>query len=180
MWSLGRYNRLTDFTQRYHCYMMISRPKAIILHFKRFIVKKTEKGDMIFQKQKANIDLTEELSFSSFCSEEEKHKSKSLYHLCSVVHHVGNEPSSGHYTTCAKRILEEESDDERWVFFDDSEGKMKTIDYVTGDENNQMNCYLALYKIDEEDIRARVLTNNKRQGKGDELESIETFCTKSW
>jgi uncharacterized UBP type Zn finger protein len=69
-----------------------------------------------------------------------------------VVHHIGATASSGHYTTCAKRVLEEESDEERWVFFDDSIGQRQTVDYVTGDEANQKNCYgwhLALYSRHE-------------------------------
>ncbi len=122
---------------------MISRPKAILLHFKRYIVTQRDNGEMVFRKNKAKIPLKDSLSISSFfSSEEEKH-----YHLCGVVHHVGNTAFSGHYTTCAKRKLEEESVEEQWVFFNDTVGQRRTINYVTGNETNQENCYMALYEL---------------------------------
>ena len=126
--------------------MMISRPKAILLHFKRFtFIRGENEEEMHFGKKEVKIPLTESLSISPLCSEEEK--PKGLYHLCSVVHHVGNTASSGHYTTCGKRKLEEESVEEQWVFFDDTVGKRRTINYVTANETNQKNCYMALYEL---------------------------------
>jgi len=125
---------------------IISRPKAILLHFKRFIVTQRENGEMVLRKNKAKIPLKDSLSISSFFSSEEE-KPNGLYHLCGVVHHVGNTAFSGHYTTCAKRKLEEESVEEQWVFFDDTVGQRRTINYVTGNETNQKNCYMALYEL---------------------------------
>ena len=128
-----------------HC-TMIPRPKAILLHFKRFIVTQRDNGEMVLRKNKAKIPLKDSLSISSFFSSEEE-KPNGLYHLCGVVHHVGNTAFSGHYTTCAKRKLEEESVEEQWVFFDDTVGQRRTINYVTGNETNQKNCYMALYEL---------------------------------
>jgi len=125
---------------------IISRPKAILLHFKRFIVTQRDNGEMVLRKNKAKIPLKDSLSISSFFSAEEE-KPNGLYHLCGVVHHVGNTAFSGHYTTCAKRNLEEESVEEQWVFFDDTVGRRRTINYVTGNETNQKNCYMALYEL---------------------------------
>lgn len=136
---------LNKFHSTFPCFMTIFRPKAILLHFKRFIVSQRENGEMILRKNKAKIPLKESLSISSFCSEEDK--PKGLYHLCSVVHHVGNTASSGHYTTCGKRKLEEESVEEQWVFFDDTVGKRRTFNYVSGNETNQKNCYMAMYEL---------------------------------
>jgi len=138
---------LNSFHSTFPLLMIISRPKAILLHFKRFIVNPRGKdGGIIVRKNNTIIPLNEHLSISSFCSEKDPN---GLYHLCSVVHHIGATASSGHYTTCAKRVLEEESDEERWVFVDDSVGQRQTVDYVTGDEANQKNCYLALYSRHE-------------------------------
>jgi len=125
---------------------IISRPKAILLHFKRFIVTQRDNGEMVLRKNKAKIPLKDSLSISSFFSAEEE-KPNGLYHLCGVVHHVGNTAFSGHYTTCAKRNLEEESVEEQWVFFDDTVGRRRTINYVTGNATNQKNCYMALYEL---------------------------------
>jgi len=134
------------FTQLLPFCKMISRPKAILLHFKRFIVTQRDNGEMVLRKNKAKIPLKDSLSISSFFSAEEE-KPNGLYHLCGVVHHVGNTAFSGHYTTCAKRNLEEESVEEQWVFFDDTVGRRRTINYVTGNETNQKNCYMALYEL---------------------------------
>ncbi len=84
-----------------------------------------------------------------------------LYRLCGVVHHIGNTASSGHYTSCAKRRLANASEsifsaggirdqklaDEQWFFFDDRVGRKKSFDYVVDTEENQRNCYMALYEL---------------------------------
>ncbi len=107
---------------------------------------------MVLRKNKAKIPLKDSLSISSFFSPEEE-RPNGLYHLCGVVHHVGNTAFSGHYTTCAKRRLVEESAEsspnveEQWVLFDDAEGERRTIDYVIGDKGNKENCYMALYEL---------------------------------
>ena len=105
---------------------------------------------MVLRKNKAKILLKDSLSISSFFSSEEERR---LYHLCGVVHHVGDTASSGHYTTCAKRNLDEESAEaspnveEQWVLYDDTVGKKQTINSVIGDKGNQENCYMALYEL---------------------------------
>ena len=83
------------------------------------------------------------------------------YHLRGVVHHIGFTAFSGHYTACAKRTLKAEGEggksdtttgapddnEEQWVFFDDRVGTKKSMEYVTGYERNQRNCYMALYEL---------------------------------
>jgi len=163
---------------------IISCPKALLLHFKRFIVTQemkssTHGGDnsdgkenkaappprleMVLRKNKAKIPLEESLSINPFVGKNEESPS-GKYHLRGVVHHVGSTAFSGHYTTCAKRALhpdqqgndEKKSDDannsppdneEQWMFFDDRVGAKKDMDYVTGNERNQRNCYMALYEL---------------------------------
>jgi hypothetical protein len=128
-----------------------SRPKAILLQFKRFISQKNN-GELVLRKNKAKILLKDSLSISSFFSSEEE-RPNSLYHLCGVVHHVGDTAFSGHYTTCAKRKPVEESAEaspnveEQWVLYDDTVGERRTINYVIGNETNQENCYMALYEL---------------------------------
>eukprot|EP00571_Detonula_confervacea_P004325 CAMPEP_0172320450 /NCGR_PEP_ID=MMETSP1058-20130122/40638_1 /TAXON_ID=83371 /ORGANISM="Detonula confervacea, Strain CCMP 353" /LENGTH=1122 /DNA_ID=CAMNT_0013035725 /DNA_START=84 /DNA_END=3449 /DNA_ORIENTATION=- len=106
---------------------IISLPKALLLHFKRFIVTQEMKGspiardnskgkenqagppprmEMVLRKNKAKIPLDESLSINSFVGKN-KESPSGKYHLRGVVHHVGNTAFSGHYTTCAKRTLKE-------------------------------------------------------------------------
>jgi hypothetical protein len=42
---------------------------------------------------------------------------------------------------------EKSESEEQWVFFDDQVGVKKGMDYVAGSENNQRNCYMALYEL---------------------------------
>mmetsp|Transcript_41363 Transcript_41363/g.86772 ORF Transcript_41363/g.86772 Transcript_41363/m.86772 type:complete len:705 (+) Transcript_41363:555-2669(+) len=160
---------------------IISCPKALLLHFKRFIVTQEMKGnvgdnsdgkggkdappprmEMVLRKNKAKIPLEESLSINLFVGEKEK-KTIGKYHLRGVVHHVGSTAFSGHYTTCAKRKqLSDHGDkdgkkpddanapqdnEDQWVFFDDRVGAKKNMDYVSGSERNQRNCYMALYEL---------------------------------
>jgi len=102
-----------------------SRPKALLLHFKRFIVTQEpkintsvgEKSDgkegeaappprmeMVLRKNKVKIPLEELLSINPYVGEEGEGP-PGEYHLRGVVHHVGSTASSGHYTTCARRPL---------------------------------------------------------------------------
>jgi len=169
---------------------IISCPNALLLHFKRFIVTQEMKGgpnasgngldgkenkkvvpprrmEMVLRKNKAKIPLEESLSIIPFIGKKE-HGPSGKYCLRGVVHHVGSTASSGHYTTCAKRALlpdqQEDNGDkqmnskhindtskdneEHWVFFDDRVGLKKDVEYVTHNESNERNCYMALYQLE--------------------------------
>jgi len=110
---------------------IISCPKALLLHFKRFIVTQELKPgngkydkesdgksenkaafEMVLKKNKAKILLEESLSITPFIGDKVK-SPEGLYRLCGVVHHIGNTASSGHYTSCAKRKLAVASDDSK-------------------------------------------------------------------
>lgn len=62
---------------------------------------------------------------------------------------MGNTAFSGHYTSCGMRANEGDAQDngEQWVFFDDRVGVKKDLEYVTSNERNQRNCYMALYEL---------------------------------
>ena len=75
----------------------------------------------------------------------------SRYMLRGVLHHTGTSPTSGHYVTYSKRMVEDDEGPgtrEQWFEFDDKVGRKKSVDYVVGKEDNDMkkNCYLALYE----------------------------------
>lgn len=72
----------------------------------------------------------------------------SKYHLRGVVHHIGNSASSGHYTSCGLRSSTDAQDlQEQWVHFNDSVTAEHDFEYVALDENNQRNCYIAVYEL---------------------------------
>lgn len=156
---------------------IISCPKALLLHFKRFIVTQEVKADkssgqnsdqnenkpavpprmeMVLRKNEAKIPLKESLSIYPFVGKKVEESPPSIYHLRGVVHHVGSTAFSGHYTTCGKRSICEKSDtsgprenEEQWMFFDDRVGTKTSLNYVTDYERNQRSCYMALYELAE-------------------------------
>ena len=119
--------------------------------------------EMVLRKNKAKVPLEESLSINPFVGvDDESHTGK--YHLRGVVHHVGGTACSGHYTACSKRALADRAivggeksgskddakapdNEEHWLLFDDRVGTKKDLNYVTGLERNQRNCYLALYEL---------------------------------
>lgn len=112
---------------------------------------------LLYYQDKVLLDHS--LSINPFVGKSED-PSPGEYHLCAVVHHIGNTAFSGHYTACAKRTLPQEqdpfiaecnanlSDGDQWVLFDDQVGLRKDVDYVTRNEGNQRNCYMALYVVE--------------------------------
>ena len=95
----------------------------------------------------AKIPLEESLSILPFVSKTVEGNQPASYHLRGVVHHVGRTAFSGHYTTCAKRSMPSPLDEDQWVFFDDRVGTIAKDNYVTGNERNQRNCYMAIYEL---------------------------------
>ena len=116
----------------------------------------------LYTLYQVKIPLEESLSINPFVSKDEE-TPPGKYHLRGVVHHVGISAFSGHYTACDKRTLKEgeedddktKSDDgnspkdigEEWVFFDDRAGTKKDLGWVTSNERNQRNCYMAVYEM---------------------------------
>ena len=179
-------------------------PKALLLHFKRFIATQNQNAGPVVQNddgtsgspikemdlrknevvnlcghrmlpiicfasysalsflyfcQQAKILLEETLSISPYYSRNNQDLLRN-YHLRGVVHHIGNSPFSGHYTSCAKRIVKDtqgdssdstdaQDNEEQWVLFDDGLGTRRPASYVFENERNQRNCYLALYELND-------------------------------
>lgn len=153
-----------DLTQYPHILLLSRPPKAILLHLKRFIPTENENGDFVLEKNRVKLPLTETLSVSSSHfslgnnndDEEELH-----YQLRGVVNHHGKKADNGHYSACCKRTVENQ---ERWVFFDDSVGKIRSRTYNTStygtcpDEvNNHRDSYLALYELTDDDDQPEIV-----------------------
>ena len=107
--------------------------------------------------QQAKIHLEETLSISPYYGSNNQDLLRN-YHLRGVVHHIGESAFSGHYTSCAKRILKDtqgdssdttnaQDNEEEWVLFDDRVGTPKPASYVLENERNQRNCYLVVYEL---------------------------------
>jgi ubiquitin C-terminal hydrolase len=111
----------------YHC-----RPKALILHLKRFIVVERPKitveqkegenlspnaptkpvvMEYVFQKKKTPVAIPATLTLDPFrmLVKDAGEHSTQEYSLNSVVHHIGSHASSGHYTADAVRLIPSDS-----------------------------------------------------------------------
>ena len=137
---------------------MLSRPpKAILLHFKRFIPTRNENGEFVLNKNRVKLPLKDTLSVSpSHFSLDNNNDDEELhYQLRAVVNHHGKKAQNGHYSACCRRPV---NNQEHWVFFDDKVGNIRSRTYNTStygtcpDEvNNHKDCYLALYELTDED-----------------------------
>ena len=118
-----------------------SRPKALLVHLKRFIVH-MNKGEMTFQKSKTRVKSENSVSLETFT--EEAAKRGDTYELKGVVRHIGNTSNSGHYTADALR-KQENGDGNEWVYFDDSSSSKTSIESILDNGKSQRNNYLMLY-----------------------------------
>jgi len=107
----------------------------LILHLKRFIFvekfiepasgfensqpnnnSRQQSVEYVLRKNKAAVKIPDTLSLDPFCIEKESNEERptaasSRYALKSIVHHIGNRASSGHYTTDALRYVGDRIDD---------------------------------------------------------------------
>jgi len=148
---------------------ILSRPRALLLHLKRFIVTQrervetseggTEKSvglEMEFRKNEARVHVNEPLSIDSFCEQGAKNgTSDRNYRLRSIVRHIGTTASSGHYTTDRKYSKFDELatkksciENGEWVTFDDGVTTPISLDRVLNNKQNQRNSYMILYELD--------------------------------
>lgn len=70
------------------------------------------------------------------------------YSLKSLVHHIGNHASSGHYTADAIRSKKNEPNTFEWVSFDDSGCEIKSREDIFTSSWNQQTVYMLLYTMD--------------------------------
>ena len=130
--------------------------------------------EYVFKKNKAPVELAEQLSLHPFCAA----PSKGDYHLRSLVHHIGARPSSGHYLADAIRpyrapptnaatdtnatetssttlpptekaeVTESTPPEEEWITFDDANSCRTTLSKIQTHTMKQQTAYMLLYSLD--------------------------------
>jgi ubiquitin C-terminal hydrolase len=122
-----------------------SRPKALLLHLKRFIVEVND-GEVSWPKSTARVKSETSISLEKFTTGEVKGGDENQeYSLKGVVRHIGKLAMSGHYTADANRnTLSEQK--QQWVNFDDGISSLTSIDKIVVDESSQMNNYMMIYE----------------------------------
>lgn len=146
---------------------IISRPKVLLLHLKRFVLVEVPRGEndqqsmgVTFKKNRTAVDLTPKLSLNNFVRSDDKQGAALAaenrdYALQSVVYHIGSTANSGHYTADARRLIskakgEEDEDDNdkpgyQWVSYDDGITSETSLGNVRGSLQNQSTAYMLLY-----------------------------------
>jgi len=162
-----------DGTEATQTLRILSRPKALLLHLKRFVlVERQSSGkenemEITFQKNRSPVELTEELSLDDFMKTPAATTAKpSQYALKAIVHHIGNTANSGHYTADALRFDHpptqnregqdgdlshkdmSRAEQPQWVSYDDGVTKETTLAEVRGRVANQRTAYMLLYSIE--------------------------------
>lgn len=146
---------------------VLSRPKAILLHLKRFVLeevpRKKDENDpedvgpgvhITFRKNKAPVELTAQITLDSFLKEKPGPSAATAvgtqgYSIQSIVHHIGSTANSGHYTADALRIRPNQpGKNMTWVSFDDTKVETLTATEVLTDVSKQKTAYMMLYTLD--------------------------------
>ena len=118
-----------------------SRPKALVVHLKRFIVE-MDKGVLAYHKSISRVESTKSVSLDAFTKE--KINGGEAYELKGVIRHIGKTSNSGHYIADALR-KEENSEESEWVHFDDTSSSKTSTESILDNERSQRNNYLLLY-----------------------------------
>jgi len=131
---------------------ILSVPKVILLHLKRFMVVEKPGGaeettELVIKKNKVPVELTTDLSVDKLCNQSSDKVPMDDYRLKSIVHHIGNTANSGHYTTDALRFDPDEKVD-RWVSFDDGVVAENSLDKIVKTPKHQKTAYMLLYSRD--------------------------------
>jgi uncharacterized UBP type Zn finger protein len=146
-------------------------PGALLLHLKRFefktqelITDKSVSADIAYLKKKNLVKYPASLSLSKYYVPLEDTKtiptSSAMYELRSIVHHIGDSTSRGHYITdalktipsnCGKTIkpsntLKTPQITERWIRFDDAVIKPISVDVALSEPESMRNVYMLLYE----------------------------------
>jgi uncharacterized UBP type Zn finger protein len=105
------------------------------------------------RKNKAQVGLSKQLALDSFRGNEHGWKAveESSYSLRSLVYHVGDRASSGHYTAHAMRSRSDEDGRDglrEWVSFDDSKTETADFERFASSPFEQRNAYMLLYMLD--------------------------------
>jgi ubiquitin C-terminal hydrolase len=100
---------------------------VIIFQFKRF----KQQGTLL-QKNTDDIDFPFSINLKKYT----ENKEDKIYELRSVIHHEGNSPQHGHYTTYIKSI------DDKWLYCNDENVTIETnLDLIKDDD-----AYILIYE----------------------------------
>ena len=136
---------------------VLSQPKAILLHLKRFVMveiprKKLDDSnepagvDITFRKNKASVVINQKLSLHSFLKDTSENEQS--YSIQSIVHHIGGTANSGHYTADALRIRPNEpGKNMAWVSFDDTKVETAKSAEILSSLEKQKTAYMLLYMM---------------------------------
>jgi len=134
---------------------VLSKPKVMLLHLKRFFMVEKQITDndnspsleIVLKKNKVPVELTTKLSIDNLLANKPIGTSlpSKEYHLKSIVYHIGNTSSSGHYTTDA---LRRDDGKDQWVSFDDGVTVEKSLERVIQATKNQKTAYMLMYSVD--------------------------------
>jgi len=136
---------------------VLSRPRVLLLHLKRFRVVETRTGgtdemEIRVQKNKVPVELNDKLSLDTFLSPKDTTPSNlsSMYSLRSIVHHIGNKADSGHYTAdvLREKMVDGETTNQ-WVSYDDSMATETTLPDIRRKQSNKETAYMLLYSATE-------------------------------
>jgi Ubiquitin C-terminal hydrolase len=122
-----------------------SRPKALLLHLKRFRMEAKD-GQVIIRKSSGRVKSGQSVSLGTFMDNGDNAKNCS-YELKGVVRHIGSSSLSGHYTADALRKNLKDGNQE-WVNFDDGSTSITSLYDVLESEGSQSNNYLMLYSLE--------------------------------
>lgn len=129
---------------------VLSRPKAILLHLKRFaMVEQPRKDDdtpnFVLRKNKAAVELSKSLSLDPFVKGTAV--ASQNYKIQSIVHHIGSSADSGHYTADALRDDPKDKSTKTWVSFDDTLVERVSEADVLEDKPRRKTAYMMLYTL---------------------------------
>ncbi|GAX16214.1 hypothetical protein FisN_3Hh304 [Fistulifera solaris] len=133
---------------------IVRLPRALLLHFKRFIVDVSEDySSVTYRKNRSPVLFEEELSLHDHLSVLTEFMatdcvkpdvSADVYSIRSVVNHIGSSASCGHYTADSRRWYEDDKE-RRWTRFNDS--YVSSISSTEALENSRETAYMVMYEI---------------------------------
>ncbi|GAX10113.1 hypothetical protein FisN_3Lh304 [Fistulifera solaris] len=133
---------------------IVRLPRALLLHFKRFIVDVSEDySSVTYRKNRSPVLFEEQLSLHDHLSVLTEFMatdcvkpdvSADIYSIRSVVNHIGSSASCGHYTADSHRWYEDDKE-RRWTRFNDS--YVSLISSTEALENSRGTAYMVMYEI---------------------------------
>lgn len=140
-------------------------PKALLLHFKRFIVDVSPEYDITYRKNQSVVNfpdrlktgvhdvltefLAEDVSIPKqpqqiMVEEDDLENRPREYRIASIVNHIGSSASCGHYTADACRTYGVEK---KWTRFNDSNVTAITSSEVMS-ETTSKTAYMVMYELE--------------------------------